>query len=77
MAKLRGPTRVREGSNTGVRGSWSNGVAGYWIGRAKQIRRRRDLRAWVISGETIRSRSIGGRVFAGSAYILVWPNRKT
>jgi hypothetical protein len=45
MAKLRGPTRVREFSSTGVRGSWSNGVAEYWIARAKQIRRRRDLRA--------------------------------
>ncbi len=38
MAKLRGPTRVREGSSTRVRGSWSNGVAEaleYWTGRAK------------------------------------------
>jgi hypothetical protein len=35
MAKLRGPARVREGSSTGIRGSWSNGVAEYWIARAK------------------------------------------
>lgn len=78
MAKLRGSTWVPEGSSTGVRGSWSNGVAERWnIGLAHRSGDGRICEPDVISGAIIKSRSIGSRAFAGSAYILVWPNRKT
>jgi hypothetical protein len=60
MAKLRGPTRVREGSSTGVRGSWSNGVAEYWIGRAKT----RLRQAYVAAGCMVFLKRTAGRAKA-------------